>query len=133
MSLAEAEARSAPQAPATTQPEESGPSSSAVNLPETLTAPLSNANESDKAVPAVSGDVDAAPPAGAQDDEQDDDEDEEEMMRRAMALSRGEDTADDVVMAEDEEGDDEEDEDAAIARAIQMSLEEGKDQKDEKK
>lgn len=58
-------------------------------------------------------------------------EDEDEELRRAIAMSRGENPDDDVVMADDGE-EDEEDEEAAMARAIQMSLEEGKDQKDGK-
>lgn len=131
MSLADEAARTA-QSTSAAQPESSGPSSSAVNLPDTMTAPLSNANESDKAVAPASGD-ESAPLLGNTQDEDDEDEDEEEMMRRAMAMSRGDSGGDDVVMAEEGEGDDDEDEDAAIARAIQMSLEEGKDQKDETK
>lgn len=79
-------------------------------LPDAVTAPLSNANDS--TVPEAPGDEDG--------------DDEEAMLARAMALSRGEGGDDDVLMGED---DDEEDEEAAIARAIAMSLEEQKGDK----
>jgi 26S proteasome regulatory subunit N10 len=92
---------------------------SATTLPPTMTQPLHNAN--DTTTPSAPGDSGEVPHEVSMDDNE---EDEEEMLRRAMALSRGDNPEDDVVMAEEGEGDDEEDEEAAIARAIAMSLEE---------
>jgi 26S proteasome regulatory subunit N10 len=125
MSLAEANAAqpSSSAAASTSHPAEASDSSSSVQMPDSLTAPISNANESSTAVPPASGDQSAD-----MIDLQEEGEDEDEELRRAIAMSRGENPDDDVVMADDGEGDDEEDEEAAMARAIQMSLEEGKDQ-----
>lgn len=102
-------------------------------LPESVTQPLHNANDPDvPMVPGDAGDVPSAEsaPAAVGDDE---DMDEDEMLRRAMALSKGEDTGEDVVMADDGEGDEEEDEEAAIARAIAMSLQETKEENNKEK
>ena len=96
------------------------PTETAAILPGAVTAPLHNANDSD--VPMAPGD--ATQPI----DPDDEVLDEAEMRRRAALLGRA---GEDVVMAED--GDEEEDEEAAIARAIAMSLEEGKGGEDDKK
>ncbi|OCF41016.1 26S proteasome regulatory subunit N10 [Kwoniella heveanensis CBS 569] len=92
---------------------------SATLLPSAITAPLSNANDSD--IPMAGGDQPPAAAAAAEDE----DEDEDEELRRAMALSRGEDVdMDNEFAAHEDDGEDEdEDEEAAIARAIAMSLE----------
>ena len=124
MSMMEAEQAAARQAgPSTTTEAAASEPTAAATLPASMTEPLSNANDS--AVPAASGDGDAT--IGAEDENMDE-EDEDEMLRRAMALSRGEEAGEDVAM--DDDDDDEEDEEAAIARAIAMSLEEGKEDKD---
>lgn len=106
-------------APAAVAPEPAAPeptTETAAVLPDTMTQPLRNANDPD--VPMVTGDSDVAPTLAAEDVPVGGDEemDEDEELRRAMALSRGEDPEEDVVMAEEGEGDDdEEDEEAAIA------------------
>lgn len=126
MSLAESQAAAGGSSSTAQQP--AADTATSVNLPETMTAPLTNANESTRNVAPASGDMDApAPASGEQQDDEEDDEDEE--MRRAVALSRGENPDDDVVMAEEgEDDDDEEDEEAAMARAIQMSMEDSQNQ-----
>ncbi|OCF34879.1 26S proteasome regulatory subunit N10 [Kwoniella heveanensis BCC8398] len=99
---------------------------SATLLPSAITAPLSNANDSD--IPMAGGDQPPAAAAAAEDE----DEDEDEELRRAMALSRGEDVdMDNEFAAHEDDGEDEdEDEEAAIARAIAMSLEEAGKEED---
>ncbi|ORY26495.1 hypothetical protein BCR39DRAFT_540974 [Naematelia encephala] len=99
---------------------------SATTLPDSITQPLTNANDPD--IPMVPGDSGELSAPGQGDEEMD----EDEMLRRAMALSRGEAPDEDILMAEEEgDAEEDEDEDAAIARAIAMSLEENKDKKDE--
>ncbi len=104
------------------------PTETAVILPDSMTQPLTNANDPDiPMVPGDSGTIPAAETAAAGGDQE---MDEDEELRRAMALSRGADPEEDVVMAEDGEGDEEDDEEAAIARAIAMSLQEAEKEDD---
>ena len=105
-------------------------------LPEIVTNPLHNANDPDvPTAPGDSGGIPTPAPAAVSSEIAGGNEemDEDEMLRQAMELSRGIDSGEDVVMAEQGEGDEEEDEEAAIARAIAMSLEEGKGEENKEK
>ncbi|WVR03087.1 hypothetical protein IAU60_000076 [Kwoniella sp. DSM 27419] len=96
----------APIGQSAVDPAQGDTSGSGAVLPDAMTAPLSNAHTD---VPMVSGDAgEVSEHAGASDE-------------TPAVLAEG-----DVDMMED----DEEDEEAAIARAIAMSLEEGKEQQD---
>ena len=120
-SVAAVASGSAPPPTETSGPEQT-PVAAAV-VPESVTQPLHNANDPNiSVVPGDSGNV----PVSAGDEEMD----EDEMLRRAKAVSKGDHSEEDVVMAES--GEDEADEEAAIARAIAMSLEEPKGEEDKK-